>query len=57
MLASQVGYRAVKLLHEDSSSRAIGISGNQIVDYDLQEALNMKRLPETSMIRLAEILS
>lgn len=57
MLASQVGYRAVKLLHEDSSSRAIGISGNQIVDYDLEEALNMKRLPETSMIRLAEILS
>jgi len=57
MLASQVGYRAVKLLKEDSSSRAIGISGNQIVDIDLEQALKMQRMADTSLIRLAEILS
>lgn len=57
MLASQVGYRAVKLLKEDSGSRAIGINGSQIVDYDLEEALQMRRMPDTSIIRLAEILS
>lgn len=57
MLASQVGYRAVKLLREDSSSRAIGISGNQIIDMDLEEALKMQRIADTSLIRLAEILS
>lgn len=57
MLASQVGYRAVQLLKEDSRSRAIGISGNQIVDLDLEEALAMQRMADTSLIRLAEILS
>ncbi len=57
MLASQVGYRAVQLLKEDSRSRAIGISGNQIVDMDLEEALAMQRMADTSLIRLAEILS
>ena len=57
MLASQVGYRAVQLLKEDSRSRAIGISGNQIVDMDLKEALAMQRMADTSLIRLAEILS
>jgi 6-phosphofructokinase 1 len=57
MLASQVGYRAVKLLKEDSSSRAIGIRGNEIFDMDLEEALKMQRITDTSLIRLAEILA
>ena len=57
MLASQVGYRAVQLLKEDSSSRAIGISGNRIIDIDLEQALKMQRIADTSLIRLAEILS
>ncbi|MBO5666972.1 MAG: 6-phosphofructokinase [Firmicutes bacterium] len=57
MLASQVGYRAVKLLKEDSGSRAIGIRGNEIFDMDLEEALKMQRTTDTSLIRLAEILA
>lgn len=57
MLASRMGYRAVKLLLADSNSRAIGVCGSEIVDYDLQEALGMQRLHDHSIIELAEILS
>ena len=47
----------MKLLKEDSSSRAIGIRGNEIFDMDLEEALKMQRITDTSLIRLAEILA
>lgn len=57
MLASRMAYRAVELLLADSTSRAIGIKGSQIVDYDLEEALSMKRPHDDTMIDLAEILS
>ncbi len=57
MLASRMGYKAVQLLKEDSLSKAIGISGNEIVAYDLKDALEMKREPNEDLIKLAEILS
>lgn len=57
MMASQMGYRAVELLRDDSGSRAIGIRGSEIVDYDLEEALEMKRSHDETIIDLAEILS
>lgn len=57
MLASRTGYRAVKLLAADSTSKAIGIRGAEIIDYDLEEALAMKRPWDGSIMDLAEILS
>lgn len=57
MLSSRMGYRAVELLKADSPSRAIGIKGADIVDFDLEEALSMKRPHDESIIDLAEILS
>jgi len=41
----------------NSKSRAIGIKGSEIVDYDLREAMNMKRHWDGSIIDLADILS
>lgn len=57
LMASRMGYRAVELLLSDSDSRAVGIKGSEIVDYDLEEALKMKRPHDESIIDLAEILS
>lgn len=57
ILASMMGYRAVQLLLEDSRSKAIGIKGSEIVDIDLEKALNMERLVDYSTVRLAEMLS
>lgn len=57
MLASRMGFKAVELLKEDSTSRAIGICGNEIVHYDLEEALQMKKEIDKTYMELADILS
>ena len=58
MLASRMGYKAVELLlQEGMTSKAVGIKGDEIVYYDLEEALNMPRKHDTSLMDLAEILS
>lgn len=57
MLASTMGEKAVSLLLNDSTSKAIGISGSTIVHYDLKEALEQERTVDDSFIKLADILS
>lgn len=57
MLATLCGEKAVKLLAEDSESKAIGIVDNQIVAYDLEEALEMPREFDENLYDLVEILS
>jgi 6-phosphofructokinase len=52
-----MGYKAVELLKEDSESRAVGISGTEIVHYDLEDALRLKRKYNSDISELAEILS
>ena len=56
-LATLCGAKAVDLLHDDSSSKAIGIVDNHIVAYDLEEALKMKREFNEEMYRLIDVLS
>ncbi len=57
MLASRMGNKAVELLMEDSNSKAIGISGIEIVAYDLEDALQMTREHDGSIMELVDILS
>lgn len=57
MLASRMGYRAVELLLGDSTSRAIGIRGAEIIDVDLEEALSMNQCHDNSIMELSDILS
>lgn len=57
MLASLMGHRAVELLLANSSSRAVGIRGADIIDVGLAEALQMKRPWDGSIMKLADILS
>lgn len=58
MLASRMGYKAVELfLQEDKVSKAVGIRGEQIIAYDLEEVIKEKTTFDQSIIELAEILS
>jgi 6-phosphofructokinase 1 len=57
ILASKMGHKAVELLKADSQSRAVGIKGSDIVDYDLSDALSMEKSLDEAMMRLADILS
>jgi 6-phosphofructokinase 1 len=57
LLASRTASKAVELLYNDESSKAIGICGNKIVAYDLEAALNMERIIDQDMYDLAEVLA
>lgn len=57
MLASRTASKAVELLYDDEMSKAIGICGSEIVAYDLEEALTMKRPFNTDLYHLADVLS
>ena len=43
MLAAQFGNKAVRLLKDGISNRAVGIRNNQIIDMDILEAVSMKK--------------
>ena len=45
------------LLEQDSESKAIGIVDNQIVAYDLKEALKQENTFNEEMYRLIDVLS
>lgn len=55
--ASQLGYYAVQLLHEGKGNRVVGIQNNKIVDYDIQEALSMKKPFEVELYKIAGEIS
>ena len=55
--ASELGYYAVQLLFEGKGNRVVGIQNNKIVDYDIQEALSMKKPFETELFRIADEIS
>lgn len=57
VLASQMGYYAVGLLEKGIGNRVIGIRGNNLVDYDIQEALKMKKPFQDDLYDIADIIS
>lgn len=57
ILASKMGARAVDLLLEGKSSRAVGIKGNQIIDVDFEEVFNSTKEFDRETCELAHILS
>ncbi|MBR0598795.1 6-phosphofructokinase [Sinanaerobacter chloroacetimidivorans] len=57
ILASRMGYKAIELLMEDSTSKAIGVCGSEIISYDLETALNMTGKHNKSLMELADMLS
>ncbi len=54
VLAGRMGSYAVDLLVEGKGGRCVGIRGQELTDYDIFEALAMKKVPNTSMINLVK---
>jgi len=57
VLASRLGARAVELLIEGKGGRAVGIEKNQLVDYDIIEALDRQHTLDLDLYKLSMELS
>ena len=56
MVATNMGYHAVRLLAEGKTCRVVAMSGDDIVDYDITEALGMKKeIDEYSLSMLRDL--
>ena len=55
--ATRFGYAAVQLLSNGIGNRVVGMNHGQIVDYDIYEALNMKKPFDTEMFKVANTTS
>ena len=54
VVASEMGYYAVELLEKGASNRVVGMQNNKIVDFDIQEALSMKKPYEEHLHQIAQ---
>lgn len=57
VVASRMGYHAVELLQNGMSNRVVAMKGEQIVDFDITEALNMPRVFDENLYRISAKLS
>ncbi len=57
VLASKMGFHAVQLLKQDIGNRVVATKHDQIVDYDIIEALNMKKSIDLELYRIANEIS
>ncbi len=57
VVASQMGYRAVKLLLAGIGNRVVGMQHEQIIDLDIYEALSMKKTIDKELYDLAHTIS
>lgn len=57
VVASQLGHHAVELLSRGMGNRVVGIQHNEVVDFDIQEALSMKKPFEEELYKVAHDIS
>ncbi len=57
VVATQMGYYAVDLLEKGIGNRVVGMQNNKIVDFDIQEALSMKKPFENELYKIADEIS
>lgn len=57
VVASRMGYHAAKLLFNGIGNRVVAMKGEQIVDFDITEALDMPRTFDEKMYRVSAVLS
>ena len=55
--ATRLGYAAVKLLEKGIGNRVVAIRNDEVVDYDIFEALNMKKPFDLKMYEIANVTS
>ena len=57
VMASRMGVYAVELLKNGQFNRVVASKGGRIVDYDIDEALNMKKTIDEELINIGKILA
>ncbi len=57
VLASRMGNYAVELLEKGIGNRVVGVRGNTLVDYDIQEALKMVKPFDDDLYDLTKVIS
>lgn len=57
VLAGRFGARAVELLLENKGGRAVGVKNHNVIDYDLNEAFEVKHQADLSLYTLSKELS
>ena len=57
ILASRLGAKAIEVLQEGKTSRVIGIRNNEIIDQDIDEALDMESKFDSELYEISEVLS
>lgn len=57
VVASRMGYHAAELLFNGIGNRVVAMKGEQIVDFDITEALDMPRTFDEKMYRVSAVLS
>ncbi|MBP3514410.1 MAG: 6-phosphofructokinase [Elusimicrobiaceae bacterium] len=57
VLASRMGYEAVKLLMAGKSNRVVAIQSDALVDFDIEDALRMKKTLDRSLYEMAHEIS
>lgn len=57
VVASEMGFKAVELLEKDLGNRVVAMQNGKIVDLDINEALNMKRVFDKDLYNIAMSIS
>lgn len=57
VIASRMGYHAVSLLKQGIGNRVVGMKGNDIVDYDINEGLAMVKPFDKQLYQIADEIS
>ena len=57
IMASRLGYRAVELLANGIGNRVVGLQRDEIVDYDIVEALKMVKHFDIDLYKMANVIS
>jgi 6-phosphofructokinase 1 len=57
LMASEMGYYAVNLLEKGIGNRVVAMKNNKVVDYDIHEALKMKKPFEDELYKISNIIS
>ncbi|WP_288704102.1 6-phosphofructokinase [uncultured Ruminococcus sp.] len=57
VVASEMGYYAVELLENDIGNRVVGMQQGKIVDFDIQEALSMKKSFDEKLYQISNTIS
>lgn len=57
VVSSRMGYHAVELLKKGVDNRVVALKGEQIVDFDITEALNMARVFDKELYEISYRLS